>query len=167
MANINVSGSISKVLEGLAGDIRAAAKKAVWNIGDEAYEELLNPMDEGGISPKDEYRYTYGKNSKNRYKDTIRSKWSFRTREYGDTVGIELRNQHPAAETMYGNLDSEGHPNGFRSAYPHVPVVYTVNGTKVILHRKNQLTEAKWVNWFVDFQAKLGNEIIVETRKKR
>lgn len=165
MANVNVSGSIRDVLAGLEGKIRKSAEQATLNIGDEFYEQLLNPISKGGISPEDTLRHTYGKGTKKYNKNTVRSAWTFRQRftTNKDTVSFEMRNRHQASRVIYGDEASSKHPNGYRSANPHNKVYHK----GVEYTRPNQLTATKWINWYTKFKKALGDEIRVETRKKR
>ena len=142
VSNYQVTISNKNVLKNLQDRIVNNIKDEVLDVKDKIEDKLRTSYKNGGCSAYDEFRYTY--KGKNKDKPHSYEKWTVRNRDSKNSQSLEIRNRVKYIRYLYSSEDSVGHPDGYRSANPHNPVVYTSRGTRVILTRDEQITRTKW-----------------------
>lgn len=142
MANYQSTVSNKNVFKNISKRLLASIKKEVIDVKDQIEDKLRTSHKNGGCSAYDEFRYTYS--GINKRKPHSYSKWTVRNRDSKNSQSLEIRNKASYIRYLYSSLPSEGHSGGYRSAYPHNPVVYSNGGTRVVLNRDEQITKVKW-----------------------
>jgi hypothetical protein len=142
VANYQSSISNKNVFKNISNRLLASIKNEVAEVKDKIEDKLRTSFKNGGCSAYDEFRYTYS--GVNKTKPHSYEKWTVRNRDSKNSQSLEIRNRASYIRYLYSSLASAGHDNGYRSAYPHDPVVYTKGGTRIVLTRDEQITKVRW-----------------------
>jgi hypothetical protein len=114
-------------------------KSEISDVAETFENKLRMTIANGGCSAYDNFRHLYGKAYAKRYRQHSYARWTFRERSSKTSISYEARNRTPYAKYIYTDTPSLNtyHPNGYVSAYPHVPIKYR----GIEYNRDNQVTK--------------------------
>ena len=124
MPSSTFSISLKKILDGMSEKQVEAIKYAADFSMTTVYDNIASSVQDGGLSPYDHFRFTYGRKNYNR-KAHLNSRWYMRNRSSKHTISYEIRNRAVEYyDFLFSNKSSEYHPNGWRSYRPHKEIKY-------------------------------------------
>ena len=122
MSDHTFSISLKNVLKNIEDKQIEAIKYSVNFSMNTVYDNISSSVQDGGLSPYDNFTFTYGQ--KYRRKTHSNSRWYMRDRSSKVSISYELRNRAKYAKYLYTDEESYYHPNGWRSYDPHKEIKY-------------------------------------------